>query len=102
MMALNKPNSSSFLRTYHFPQGDQPTRSGTKLGQFEIPFFFISLTFYSTSSEGKGGKAIKMNKNLANQIELCCPGPFPLPPLLLLYVVSTHFASNDIKGNPPI
>lgn len=59
MMALNKPNSSSLLCTYHFPQGDQPTSSGTKPGQFEIPFLFISLTFYSTPFKREGKKAIK-------------------------------------------
>lgn len=53
MMALNKPNLSSLLHTYHFPQGDQPTNSGTKPGPFEIPFLFISLTFYSTPSKEK-------------------------------------------------
>lgn len=73
MMALNKPNSSSFLHTYHFPPGDQPTRSGTKPGQFENPFLFISLTFYSASFKGKEKENNKMHKNLSNQIELCCP-----------------------------
>lgn len=41
-----------------------------------------------------------MNKNHTNQTQLSREGPFLL--LLLLYVVSTHFASSDIKGNPSI
>lgn len=76
MMALNKPNSSSLPCTYHFPQGDQPTSGGMKPGLFEIPFLFISVTFYSTPFKQKRGKAIKMNKNLANQTQLNCSGPF--------------------------